>query len=214
MPDTAVGRAPDYPAMHWAVIACHDCDLLQRERPLPPRGIARCSRCGAELYRDQPDSLERSRAYTLGALVLFALANAFPIVGLEVGGDRVESTLMGSVLALYGQQMRLVAGVVFLTTVLAPLAQLAALAYLLLPLSPRIAARAPAVYRIFILARAWNMVEVFMLGVLVALVKLAHIAAIVPGIALWSFGGLMLLLAAATSAFEPRTFWARLEVVR
>lgn len=198
-----------------ATIACHECDLLQRERRLPPGGIARCCRCGAELYRNRPDSLDRALAHTLGALILFAVANAFPIVGLEVGGDLVETTLFGSVLELWHQEMRLVAAVVFLTTIVTPLVQLSALAYLLLPLKfGRVPEHAGTVFRTMNLARAWSMVEVFMLGVLVALVKLSHIAGVVPGIALWSFGALILLLAAATSAFDPREFWAKLGALR
>ena len=197
------------------VIACHDCDLLQRESVLPPDGVARCARCGAELYRNRANSLDRALAYSLAGMTLFIIANAFPIVGLEAAGDRVQTTLFGSVLALYEQEMRLVAGVVFLTAILTPLAQLSALTYLLLPLKlNRVPRGAAVVYRTMNLAQAWSMVEVFMLGVLVALVKLSHIAAVVPGIALWSFGGLMLLLTAATSAFEPRAFWARLGEVR
>lgn len=197
------------------MIACHDCDLLHRERPLPPGDIARCIRCGAELYRNSPESLDRSLAYTLGALVAFALANGFPIVGLEVGGDLVRTTLYGAVRTLYDQHMRLVAGVVFMTTIVMPLIQVAALTYLLLPLKWNRAPRwAAPVFRAMNLAQAWSMVEVFMLGVLVALIKLSHIAGVVPGLALWSFGALMLLLAAATSAFDPHVLWAKLGAVR
>jgi paraquat-inducible protein A len=216
MPVDATSNTPPGTAMHGqALIACHDCDLLQRERTIEPGGIARCSRCGAELYRNRPDSLDRSLAYALGALILYVIANAFPIVGLEAGANRVHTTLMGSVLTLYEQEMRLVAGLVFLTTILAPLVQLAGLAYLLLPLKlNRTPPHAAIIYRAMNLASAWSMAEVFMLGILVALVKLSHIAAVVPGIALWSFGGLMLLLAAAAGAFDTRAFWSRLEAVR
>lgn len=192
------------------LIACHECDLLQHETPLPPHGIARCRRCGAELYRDHPNSLDRALAYTLGAIILFMVANAFPILGLKVRGEIVQTTLFGGVRALYRENMRLVAGLVFVTTIIMPLTQLAGLAYLLLPLKFKRIPRwvAPA-FRILVFARTWSMVEVFMLGVLVALVKLSNIAGVVPGIALWSFGVLMLLLAAATSSFDPRALWAR-----
>jgi paraquat-inducible protein A len=213
----AKDNMPVSPARHPAValIACHDCDLLQRERVLPPGGVARCGRCGAELYRNRPDTLERALAYTLAALVLFGLANGFSIVGLEVGGDLVQTTLFGAVRSLYEQQMRMVSAVVFLTTILTPLTELAALIYLLLPLKfNRAPPGAALVYRTLNLAHEWSMVEVFMLGVLVALVKLSHIAAVVPGIALWSFGGLMLFLAAATSAFDPRMLWEKLDSLR
>lgn len=202
---------PAAPARSGGLIACHDCGLLQREKPLPPGGMARCGRCGAELYRNRPESLDRTLAYTLGALVLFVLANAFPIVGLEVGGDLVQTTLSGSVRAMYDQHMRLVAAVVFLTTIVMPLLQLAALTYLLLPLKfNRMPPKAATVFRALNLAHAWSMVEVFILGVLVALVKLSHIAGVVPGIALWSYGGVMLLLVAASSAFDPRELWVKL----
>jgi paraquat-inducible protein A len=193
-----------------ALVTCHDCDLLQREIALGPRAVARCCRCGAELYRDHPDGLDRSLACTLGAIVLFIVANTFPIVGLEVRGELVQTTLLGAVRRLYEQHMELVAALVFITTVAAPLSQLAGLAYLLLPLkfnrTPRMMA---PVFRALQLARPWSMVEVFMLGVMVALAKLSRIASVVPGIALWAFGALMLLLAAAIAAFDSRALWNR-----
>ena len=80
------GRAGigDHSAMSAASLtACHECDLLQRETPLAPGGTARCPRCGAVLYRNQPDGLDRTLAYTLGAAALFVVANSFPIVGLD-----------------------------------------------------------------------------------------------------------------------------------
>lgn len=197
------------------LIACHECDLLQHETPLPPRGIARCRRCGAELYRDHPDSLDRALAFTLGAIVLFVIANAFPILGLKVRGEFIQTTLFGGVRTLYDENMGLVAGLVFVTAILMPMMQLAGLAYLLLPLKfKRVPRWIAPVFRMWNMARTWSMVEVFMLGVLVALVKLSSIAGVVPGIALWSFGGLMLLLAAAASAFDPRALWARAGAAR
>jgi paraquat-inducible protein A len=192
-----------------ALIACPECDLLQRETALPPGGIARCGRCGAQLYRSHPDSLDRSLACTLGADVFLALANTLPIVGLKAGGDQVQTTLWGAVRALYAQDMWLVAGLVLLTTIVAPLTELAAMTYLLVPLKfNRIPRLMPQAFRTLNLVRAWSLVEVFMLGMLVALVKLAHIASVIPGVALWSFGALMLLLAAARAAFDPHALWA------
>ncbi|SAK65194.1 PqiA family integral membrane protein [Caballeronia arationis] len=192
------------------LIACHECDLLQRETVLPGAGIARCTRCGAELYRNHPDSLNRSLAFTLGALVLFAIANAYPIVGLKVSGNLVETSLAGSVDVLYHDGMWPIAGLVLVTTILMPMLQMASMAYLLVPLRfGRVPYRADLVFRLLHLAAPWGMTEVLILGVLVALVKLAHIAGVVPGIALWAFGALMLALAASSAAFDPRSFWER-----
>jgi paraquat-inducible protein A len=198
-----------------SVIACHECDLLQREVPLPRGGVVRCGRCGAELYRSHPDSFERTLALTAGAIVLFAIANAFPIVGLKLQGQVIQTTLFHAVQTLWNEDMKSVGMLVFVTTMLVPALQLFALTYLLLPLR---LGRAPPhfalVFRMLQAVRPWGMVEVFMLGVLVSLVKLAHLAGVVPGIALWSFGALMFLMAAVAAVFDPRDLWARMSVAR
>ena len=195
------------------VLACHECDLLQSESPLPEGGVLRCRRCRAELYRQHTDGVDRPLAFTLAALVLFAIGNVFPIVGLAVNGDLVQTTLLRAVRVLYRDGMWPIAGLVFATTFLMPLLQMAAMIYLLVPLHfRRLPYRYDLVYRLLNLARPWGMTEVLILGMLVALVKLAHIASVVPGIALWSFGALMLLLAAAGSAFDPRALWQHVRV--
>jgi len=195
--------------------ACHDCDLLQREVPLAPGGTARCPRCGAVLYRHKPDGLDRTLAYSLGAAVLFLIANAFPIVGLEAAGHKSSTTLFGAVRTLYDDGMTSVAGLVFTTTILMPGLEIAALLYLLLPLKlGRVPHGLPAVFRVVHAVRPWGMVEVFLLGTLVALTKLAALASVVPGVALWSFGILMFLVAAAAASFDTHALWERVEEVR
>ena len=197
------------------LIACHECDLLQRETELAGSATARCTRCGAELYRNRPDSLNRALACTLAAMVLFAIANAYPIVGLSVKGDVVQTTLFGAVRILYRDGMWPLAGLVFVTTLLMPMMQMATIAYLLVPLRlGRLPSRPGVAFRFAHWAGSWGMTEVLILGLLVALVKLAHIAGVVPGIALWTFGALMLLLAATSAAFDPREFWERVAAAR
>ena len=150
------------------LVACHECDLLQREVPVPRGGIVRCVRCNAVLYRSHPDSFERTLALTAGGIVLFAIANSFPLIGLKIQGQLIETTLFQTVQTLWNEDMKSVGMLVFATTMLMPGLQLAALTYLLLPLR---VGRAPAhfaiVYRVMQSVRPWGMVEVFMLGVLV-----------------------------------------------
>lgn len=204
--NTAVGRS---------LIACHECDLLQRETPLPRGGVARCARCGAELYRSQPESLERTLGLTAGAIVLFLIANAFPIMGLESQGQVIQTTLFNTARTLYDQDMKSVAALVLMTTIVVPGLQLLALTYLLLPL--RFARMPPLfafVFRMLQAVRPWGMVEVFMLGVLVSLVKLSDMADVLPGIALWSFGALMLVMAGIAATFNRRALWARASAIR
>ena len=116
------------------VIACHECDLLQLECPLPPNGVLRCRRCGAELSRNHPNSLNRALAFTLASIVLFAVGNAFPIVGLEVNGTLVETTLLGAASVLYEDGMWPIAGLVLATTFLMPMLQMVTMTWLLVPL--------------------------------------------------------------------------------
>jgi paraquat-inducible protein A len=110
--------------------------------------------------------------------------------------------------------MRLVATLVLLTTFLAPAVELAVMLYLLLALK---LGRRPAGLtlnmRILQNVTPWGMVEVFILGVIVALVKLTHYGSIIPGLALWSFGALTLLLAATAASFNVRDVWDRADSV-
>ena len=197
------------------LIACHDCDLLQRAPVLKPGESARCPRCGATLFRNQPGWLDRALACTLGALVTFIVANSFPIVGLEINGETIQTTLIGAARRMNADGMHGIAILVFFTTFLAPFMEMAAVAWLLVPLrAGRLPRSADLVFRLLRAVQPWGMTEVFLLALLVALVKLAAIASVVPGIALWCFGILMVLLAAAAGALESREFWAALEARR
>jgi paraquat-inducible protein A len=192
------------------LIACHECDLLHRQAPLPQGGKALCTRCGATLYRSHPRGNERALALALGGIVLFAIANSFPIITLELGGERVEGTLLGAVRQLWSAEMRLLSAMVFATMFLMPLVQLVAICWLLVPL--RMGRAAPELSLAFSAlqaARTWGMVEVFVLGVLVTLAKLAHLAHATPDIALWAFGALMLVAVAAENSFDARELWSR-----
>lgn len=193
-----------------AVIACHECDLLQREIDLPPGRVARCTRCGAKLYRSAHKNPDKTVAFALTATVLLILANVYPIVGLDIQGTRNDTTLLGAVRLLWQGEMRLVATLVLTTTLLAPALELAAIIHLLTALK---AGRLPAgftlVMRLLQQVTPWGMVEVFILGVIVALVKLTHYGSIIPGLALWSFGLLTIMLAATASTFDSRDVWDR-----
>ena len=189
--------------------ACHECDLLQREPILPPGGVACCPRCGAVLFRDIPDAVDRALAYTLGAAFLFIIANLFPIVGLEAAGIANATSLYGAVETIWKSDMEGVAALVFITTILIPAMEISLRLYVLLPLKlGHVPQGLAPILRLLQSVRPWSMTQVFILGVLVALVKLAHLAHIVPGIALWSFGGLILLLTGATVSFNTHELWS------
>jgi paraquat-inducible protein A len=193
------------------IVACHDCGLLHHVRTLPEGGAAGCRRCGAVLYRHKPNSIDRALMLTLAALVLFLIANSFPFLTFELEGRSTTSTLMTGVIMLYEDGMWPLAALVLGVTILVPLAKLLATTYILLPL--RFNRRVWGMARMFRateLMHPWAMMEVFLLGVIVAYVKLSDLAKLELGVALFAFVALILVMIAAEVALEPREVWVRL----
>jgi paraquat-inducible protein A len=195
-----------------SLVACHECDLLHHVEALPDGAAARCTRCGAVLYRQKRNSLDRSLALTVAGLIVFVLANAFPLLAFKLQGQVKEATLITGVRDLYAQGWGEIGLVVFITSVLVPLVYLLGMLYILLPLKfnrvPRHLAR---VFRFVRSLQPWGMMEVFMLGILVSVVKLMKMATIVPGISLYCFAVLIFILAGSMASLDPRIIWERLE---
>jgi paraquat-inducible protein A len=172
-----------------SVIVCHACDLVHRRDAILENARVRCVRCRAELYRTNSATVDTAIALASSALVLLLLSNVYPLVALQLNGSQRATTLAGAALGLYRQGYSAIAALVLLTTVLIPLLQIVSLLYVLWPL--RSQRRAPVqneLFRLLTRLRPWAMPEVFMLGALVALVKLAALARVVPGIALFAYG--------------------------
>lgn len=198
-----------------ALIACHECDLIHRVKPLPKKGVANCIRCGSVLYRHKPNSIDRTLALSLAGLVLFMLANAYPFLALKMESQIHQTNLITGIIVLYTQGMQPLAILVLLTTILAPLAQLLGMLYVLLPLRhDRVPPKFAPIFRFLRILETWSMMEVFMLGILVSVVKLAKMAQIVPGVAIFSFFGLIVVLTAATVSLDPHEIWHRWEKLR
>ena len=197
------------------LIACRQCDLLQRECRLPAHRIAECGRCGAELFRAKPRSLDHTLAFVVGAAVLFFIANAFPVLSLEAQGLVNTTTVLGATQALYDDNERMVAILVFMTTMLLPGIEIAAMIYMLGSLRlGRVPSRLSFAFRLVEAVKPWGMQQVFLIGVLVSLVKLGHMATVILGLGLYAMAGVILLLTAAEAAYDPRSLWARVEELR
>ncbi|MFS2208296.1 paraquat-inducible protein A [Variovorax sp. Varisp36] len=188
-------------------VVCPGCDAVYSRTPLQPRDVAHCPRCGTELDRHPGRQEHRILPLTVACLIMFAIANMFPIVEIELQGLRSQTTLAGAVVALGAEGMSVVALLVLATTILFPFLQLCILAYLLVPLSRE---RRPGGFALLVRLmqslRPWGMIEVFLLGVLVAIVKLSSMATVVPGAALWAFMALTVMLTVVLS-FNPGAFW-------
>jgi paraquat-inducible protein A len=197
--------------------ACPECDLLVDEvtGQDAPHYSALCPRCGALLHRHSRNSLENTLALACACLVLLVVANAFPVVGLDIQGQRIDITVIGAAIELWQNDMPVVSLLVLVTTTLTPLLEMAGLIWLVLPLI--FGRRPPAfawVFRALQAAHPWAMVEVFILGILVALVKLSHLAEVLPGPAILCFGLVMLLLTTISAIIEPHDLWQAWEDAR
>jgi len=197
------------------MIACEHCDLIQQEVELGRHVDAHCIRCNALLYRGSRTRLDVMIALALASTAMYLVSNLFPIAALAAQGIYNSTTLIGTVLALYDQGRPLIAALVLLTTILVPGLELAVLLYMLIPLRlGRIPAGLPAAFRFLLAAHPWSMMEVYMLGILVTLIKLADLATITPGVSLWAFVGLIVLFSALSASFSVRDFWQWVENAR
>jgi paraquat-inducible protein A len=196
-------------------VACHDCDLLHRLGEVPVGSRALCRRCGGVLRRRRRRSIERTLALVLGAAVLFAVANTFPFLSFDMKGQETRTTLVTGVKDLWQQDYPELAALVLLTIFLAPLLQIAILLYVLLPLHwGRVPWQMPRAFRLLRRVEPWSMMEVFMIGILVAIVKLLDMARIEPGLSLWAFVLLFLLVSGAVASLDPHAVWERAEESR
>jgi paraquat-inducible protein A len=196
------------------LLACPECDALQRAVPLPVGACAQCVRCGADLERNKAASLDRTLAFVVSAAVLFAIANFYPLMALEAQGMRSSATLFDTSRELYETGMWSVALLILMTAIVVPAMELAAFLYMLLPLRlGRVPRALPFAFRVTHAVRAWVMVDVFILGALVSLVKLTQIATVHVGPAMYAIGGYTLLLTAGIASFEPHAMWQRAEAL-
>jgi paraquat-inducible protein A len=194
------------------LVACHDCDLLN-QIPDGATTTLLCARCGAVLHRHRPNSIDRSLALTLAALILFVVALSFPFLAMKSGGFVQETKLLTGIRELWQQELYGLGILVLLTCVLIPLAQLTGLLYLLVPLKLKLPVPRHAIQALRLIKHLapWGMLEIFMLGILVALVKLGHMATIVPGISVFAFGLLVLVMAGAVTTLDLHLLWERLD---
>jgi paraquat-inducible protein A len=194
------------------LISCRHCDLLEMLPEVEPGGAACCDRCGAELWHRRDDGLRRTLALSMAAAMLYLVAMAVPMIGLTIVGRQASATVISGGEFLWDAGLQLVSALVFATAVVAPAFQIGFM--LAIALGAR---RDPprrwvaTLLRYLPASRTWSMIEVMLLGVLVALIKIEDYATVLPGIALYMLASLVLLLAAVQVSFDPREVWERIE---
>lgn len=193
------------------LIACHECDLLMRKPVLQDGESAECPRCGYELFSHRHRVVRRSMALVLTALLLYIPANFLPIMQLNLLGQTSQDTVWSGVVGLYESGMQGIAVVVFLCSMAVPLLKL--LCQLLVLLSIRMDfARSYGLllYRIYHHMREWGMLEVYLMGILVAMVKLMDLADLSLGLGLFCFIALLLVQVWLEVTMAPHQIWEAL----
>jgi paraquat-inducible protein A len=195
------------------LIACPNCDALQLDAPVPVGARARCHRCGTVLMAPREQAMTRIVMLASTALVLMVAAVFFPFLELSAGGMVHRSSLLDAVLAFSsGLMMPLTVATAALIIVL-PTLRLASIVYALAPMALgwHPARHAVPVFRLAQTLRPWAMAEIFIVGVSVALVKVAGLAKLSFGPAFWTFAALVLVTVLSDTYMCRLTVWKTLE---
>ncbi len=191
-------------------VACPDCDLLQRLPPVAAGGKAVCARCGHVLLTRPSGSRDVPLALTLATAIALIIANALPLMELHVVGRFASTTIIGGAYEMWLEGQRIVSVLVAFCAFLAPIG------YVLFMLTLLLAARrspipswAAEMQRWVSHLQVWSMLEVVMLGILVALIKIAELATVEPGIGMYAFGAAVLLIPAIMVHFDRHDLWQR-----
>lgn len=194
-----------------SLFICHECDALQNVPVLAAGAAANCICCGSRLFKNPKGGLATPLAFILSSFIFFLIANLYPVMTMEIAGIERTVTLTGSALIFIEQGSPELAIVVLLSSVLIPGFSILGLLYVLL--SIRYRSNWPYTRKILSWVSRllpWGMMDVFLLGILVALVKLVALADIVLGTGFYAFVGLIFLYAAAISSIEPHMLWESL----
>lgn len=189
-------------------LICRDCDTVYRSVSLRRGDVALCRRCGASLARHYSATPETGLALALAAAILFAIANLTPILSIKVGGVETKADIWYAVRSMQEGWISVAALGLALTTFLIPLAQISLLLWVLMFVT--LSRPPPAFRQIMTLLhrlRPWSMTEVFLLGALVAIIKLSSWVPITAGTGIWALAGLTVVLA-ALGRCDPVSWWS------
>jgi paraquat-inducible protein A len=192
-------------------VCCPVCSLVQTMEERSGRSnVAECARCGTVLRRWKVDSVIPTATLALAALILYIPANIYPILRMERYGLYTENTVWSGVVALFDYGYWFVASVVFAASMVVPLFKLIGLLVLVGTAearTPRWRRARTTVFRLIEAVGPWAMLDVFLVAVLVALVRLGALATVIPGPGLWAFTAVVVLTMLATAVFDPRLLW-------
>jgi len=193
-------------------IACKDCDLLLERVDTPVGDKALCPRCANPLYQSRENNVERTLALAITGLLLFIPANLLPVMSMALIGQESSTTIYEGSLVLFQEGLYWTALLVFFASIVIPFWKLLLMLFISGCLfRERFSPLLPYAFRYYHHLDEWGMLEVYMLGVLVAVVKLKGMASVIPGIGLYCFIALLLVTTLMSSLLDEECFWTRIE---
>lgn len=203
-------QGPAHIPENW--IACKDCDLLLERVETPPGDKALCPRCANPLYQPREQTIERTLALALTGLLLFIPANLLPVMSLGLVGQESSTTIYQGSVVLFREGLYWTALLVFFASIVIPFGKLLLMLFVSGCLQlHRFSPLLPYAFRYYHYLDEWGMLEVYMLSVLVAVVKLKGMASVIPGIGLYCFIALLLVTTLMSSLMDEDYFWTRIE---
>jgi paraquat-inducible protein A len=170
----------------------------------------RCDCCGATLHAGWSGSIQKTWAWLITAAMLYFPANFLPITHTRFFGKETESTILGGVVTLWEHGDKPIAIIIFVASVLVPLGKMIVLAWMCLSVqlgSNFALTQKTKLYRVTEFVGRWSMIDVFVVGILVALIQLGNIMTVRPGVAAVAFAGMVVTTMLASLSFDPRLLW-------
>jgi len=201
-------------AAQASLISCHACHQLSRIPAVLTNRDAICPRCEAHIHVRKPNSISRTWALLIAAYILYVPANLLPVMTVISFGKGEADTILSGVEALIHAGMWPIALLVFFASIIVPVTKLLSLTYLLLSVHYKSQWRPrerTVLYRITEVIGRWSMIDIFMISILIALVKLEAVATIEPGMGAISFAAVVILTMFAAMGFDPRFIWDNME---
>ncbi len=210
-------RGSSITAAQASLMSCHACHQLSRMPAGFANGEAICPRCEAHIHLRKPNSISRTWALLIAAYILYIPANLLPVMTVISFGKGNPDTILSGVKELIHAGMLPIALVVFFASITVPVLKLLTLTYLLLSVQYKSRWRPRErtfLYRITEVVGRWSMIDIFMISILIALVKLEAVATIEPGMGAISFAAVVILTMFAAIGFDPRLIWDKMEKQR
>ncbi len=197
-------------ALKASLVSCHSCHLLCKATSVSKGAYAVCPRCGATLHARKPNSIARTWALVVAAFIFYIPANVLPITRVISFGKAQSDTIMSGVIYFVKSGSWEIALVIFVASVFVPLLKLFLLTFLLISVQRKSQWRRKdrtRLYRITEAVGRWSMVDIYVVTILVALVKLGSLATIEAGPGAIFFAGVVIITIFAAMSFDPRLIW-------